>query len=165
MNNVNKKINKLLVIYGFNPKEVTNINVTREDKDNIITFDIDDKTYQSINLNEPTLIKINNEDLTDLIIDEIDNIDEIDDTEIDEIDEIDDTEIIPYYNTEIEIDATKMIIDELTILTNEDEEEIIEDKKPRGWHFKKVFVDKFGNVYHKGVIQPELKGTLPSDDY
>lgn len=31
---------------------------------------------------------------------------------------------------------------------------------PRGWHFKKVFVDKEGNVYHKGVEQPELKGTL-----
>jgi hypothetical protein len=36
-----------------------------------------------------------------------------------------------------------------------------EDKKPRGWHFMKVFVDKDGNVFHKGVEQPKLKGTLP----
>ena len=32
--------------------------------------------------------------------------------------------------------------------------------KPRGWTLKGEFVDKDGNVYHKGVEQPELKGTL-----
>ena len=32
--------------------------------------------------------------------------------------------------------------------------------RPSGWHFMKEFVDKRGNVYHKGVEQPELKGTL-----
>jgi len=32
--------------------------------------------------------------------------------------------------------------------------------KPSGWHFMKQFVDKGGNVYHKGVEQPKLKGTL-----
>lgn len=36
-----------------------------------------------------------------------------------------------------------------------------EVKKPRGWHFRDVFVDDEGNVYHKGIIQPELKGTIP----
>ena len=30
----------------------------------------------------------------------------------------------------------------------------------RGWQFMKVFVDKQGNVFHKGVEQPKLKGTL-----
>lgn len=40
-----------------------------------------------------------------------------------------------------------------------------DDKKPRGWHFMKEFVDKSGNVYYKGVEQPELKNTLPSHDY
>ena len=30
-----------------------------------------------------------------------------------------------------------------------------------GWHWMKEFVDKEGNVYHKGVEVPELKGTLP----
>ena len=33
-------------------------------------------------------------------------------------------------------------------------------KKPRGWHFRDVYVDNEGNVYHKGVEKPELKGTL-----
>tara|TARA_R100001126_G_C4881562_1_gene179421 strand:+ start:2260 stop:2733 length:474 start_codon:yes stop_codon:yes gene_type:complete len=32
--------------------------------------------------------------------------------------------------------------------------------RPRGWAFMKQYVDKDGNVYHKGVEQPELKGTL-----
>lgn len=32
--------------------------------------------------------------------------------------------------------------------------------KPQGWHFMKEFVDKDGNVYHRGVKQPKLKGTL-----
>ncbi len=33
--------------------------------------------------------------------------------------------------------------------------------KPSGWHFMKIFVDKDGNVYFKGVQQPKLKGTIP----
>ena len=32
--------------------------------------------------------------------------------------------------------------------------------KPRGWAFMKEFVDKGGNVYHRGKEQPGLKGTL-----
>jgi len=30
----------------------------------------------------------------------------------------------------------------------------------RGWQFMKEFVDKDGNVFHKGKEQPKLKGTL-----
>jgi len=33
-------------------------------------------------------------------------------------------------------------------------------KKPKGWHFMKVFVDSAGNVFHEGKEQPKLKGTL-----
>jgi len=33
-------------------------------------------------------------------------------------------------------------------------------KRPAGWHFMKVYVEKDGTVYHKGVEQPDLKGTL-----
>tara|TARA_B100000925_G_scaffold185581_1_gene140234 strand:+ start:284 stop:724 length:441 start_codon:yes stop_codon:yes gene_type:complete len=33
--------------------------------------------------------------------------------------------------------------------------------RPAGWHFMSEFVDKDGNVFHKGVEQPKLKGTLP----
>jgi hypothetical protein len=32
--------------------------------------------------------------------------------------------------------------------------------KPRGWKFMKEYVDADGNVYHKGIEQPALKGTL-----
>ena len=32
--------------------------------------------------------------------------------------------------------------------------------RPPGWHFMKEFVDKKGNVFHKGKEQPKLKGTL-----
>ncbi|NPV12879.1 MAG: hypothetical protein HPY57_13995 [Ignavibacteria bacterium] len=39
------------------------------------------------------------------------------------------------------------------------EEEAKKVKKPRGWHFYEEFVDSEGNVYHKGKLQPHLKGT------
>ncbi|MAD59836.1 MAG: hypothetical protein CMB81_05850 [Flammeovirgaceae bacterium] len=32
--------------------------------------------------------------------------------------------------------------------------------RPAGWHFMTEFVDKDGNVFHKGKEQPKLKGTL-----
>ena len=32
--------------------------------------------------------------------------------------------------------------------------------RPAGWHWMAEFVDKDGNVFHKGKEQPELKGTL-----
>lgn len=39
----------------------------------------------------------------------------------------------------------------------------VEEKsnKPRGWIMMKCFVDSDGTVYHKGIEQPDLKGTLP----
>ena len=33
--------------------------------------------------------------------------------------------------------------------------------RPAGWHFMNEFVDKDGNVFHKGKEMPNLKGTLP----
>ena len=33
--------------------------------------------------------------------------------------------------------------------------------RPMGWHWMKEFVDKDGNVFHKGKEVPKLKGTLP----
>ena len=36
--------------------------------------------------------------------------------------------------------------------------------KPRGWKWMKEFVDANGNVWHKGVEQPELKGKRPVTD-
>ena len=32
--------------------------------------------------------------------------------------------------------------------------------RPAGWHFMNEFFDKDGTVFHKGVEQPKLKGTL-----
>ena len=32
--------------------------------------------------------------------------------------------------------------------------------RPPGWHFMNEYVDKDGNVFHKGKEQPKLKGTL-----
>ena len=36
----------------------------------------------------------------------------------------------------------------------------VSTRRPAGWHFMNEFVDKDGNVFHKGVEQPKLKGTL-----
>ena len=33
--------------------------------------------------------------------------------------------------------------------------------RPRGWQFMKEFVDKNGNVFHKGIEQTKLKGMRP----
>ena len=33
--------------------------------------------------------------------------------------------------------------------------------RPAGWHWMNEYVDKWGNVFHKGVEQPDLKGTRP----
>jgi len=51
-------------------------------------------------------------------------------------------------------------INKIVITDNNIDDIKIEIKKPRGWHFMNEFVDSEGNVYHKGVEQPELKGTL-----
>lgn len=38
---------------------------------------------------------------------------------------------------------------------------LIKSDRPRGWHLYDVFVDKDGNVFHKGEEKPKLKNTLP----
>ena len=38
---------------------------------------------------------------------------------------------------------------------------VAKSDKPKGWKFMKEFVAQDGTVYHKGVEQPLLKGTLP----
>ena len=44
----------------------------------------------------------------------------------------------------------------------DDEPKKVSSGRPAGWHFMNEFVDKDGNVFHKGVEQPKLKGTLPA---
>ena len=41
-----------------------------------------------------------------------------------------------------------------------DKPQRVSSGRPAGWHFMKEFVDKDGTVFHKGVEQPKLKGTL-----
>ena len=36
--------------------------------------------------------------------------------------------------------------------------------RPAGWHWMNEFVDKDGNVFHRGKEQPKLKGTLKSTE-
>ena len=36
----------------------------------------------------------------------------------------------------------------------------ISSGRPAGWHFMAEYVDKDGNVFHKGKEQPKLKGTI-----
>ena len=43
----------------------------------------------------------------------------------------------------------------------EDKPSYIPTGRPAGWHFMNEFVDKDGNVFHKGVEAKQLKGTLP----
>ena len=43
----------------------------------------------------------------------------------------------------------------------EEKKSYIPTGRPPGWHFMAEFVDKDGNVFHKGKEQLKLKGTLP----
>ena len=42
----------------------------------------------------------------------------------------------------------------------EEPKQKISTGRPAGWHFMAEFVDKDGNVFHKGKEQPKLFGTL-----
>ena len=42
----------------------------------------------------------------------------------------------------------------------DDEPKKVSSGRPAGWHFMNEFVDKDGTVFHRGVEQPDLKGTL-----
>ena len=43
----------------------------------------------------------------------------------------------------------------------EEKKSYVPTGRPAGWHFMAEFVDKDGNVFHKGKEQKKLKGTLP----
>jgi len=58
----------------------------------------------------------------------------------------------------LEVGPTKTIYSEDELKRIEEEASKVE--KPKGWNFKKEFMDSEGNVYHKGKLQPHLKGTL-----
>lgn len=64
----------------------------------------------------------------------------------------------------VDENATKAICWKCTTLLVPVEEKKQSSGYPRGWKFMAEFVDKEGNVYHKGELQEHLFGTLsPSE--
>jgi len=61
-------------------------------------------------------------------------------------------------------DNTKSVICSMCVLAKvglpEEPINYISTGRPPGWHWMVEFVDKDGNVFHKGKEQPKLKGTL-----
>ena len=47
------------------------------------------------------------------------------------------------------------------LFPDQDKPRRVKTGRPAGWHWMNEFVDKDGNVFHKGKEQPNLKGTLP----
>ena len=47
------------------------------------------------------------------------------------------------------------------LFPDQDKPKRVKTGRPAGWHFMNEYVDKDGNVFHKGKEQPDLKGTLP----
>ena len=47
------------------------------------------------------------------------------------------------------------------LFPDQDKPRRVKTGRPAGWHWMVEFVDKDGNVFHKGKEQPKLKGTLP----
>ena len=47
------------------------------------------------------------------------------------------------------------------LFPDQDKPRRVKTGRPAGWDWMNEFVDKDGNVFHKGKEQPDLKGTLP----
>ena len=62
-------------------------------------------------------------------------------------------------------DETKSVTCSICVLTEvgmpEEKKSYTPTGRPPGWHFMNEFVDKDGNVFHKGKEMKKLKGTLP----
>ena len=62
-------------------------------------------------------------------------------------------------------DVTKVTCSVCTMMLvgmPEEPKQKVSTGRPAGWHFMAEFVDKDGNVFHKGKEQPKLFGTLPA---
>ena len=74
-------------------------------------------------------------------------------------------EYIPVDDTEIGVKCSREVNRKMMTMFPELHEEKTKRKstgRPAGWHFMNEFVDKDGNVFHKGKEQPKLFGTLKS---
>jgi hypothetical protein len=99
------------------------------------------------------------------IIDKLIMFHKLDPTKVVILDSTDNTIKIQYDNKLYHLIGREMILIEDAVIIDEPVNEPVneietvkkENDKPRGWHFKKEFIDSEGNVYHKGVEQPHLK--------
>ena len=71
-------------------------------------------------------------------------------------------EPVPNVSTEAKsVIGSRALLGNMTKMFPEKERQIYKPTgRPAGWHFMNEFVDKDGTVFHKGVEQPKLKGTL-----
>ena len=71
-------------------------------------------------------------------------------------------EPVPNVSTEAKsVIGSRALLGNMTKMFPEKEKQIYKPTgRPAGWHFMNEFVDKDGTVFHKGVEQPKLKGTL-----
>ena len=69
---------------------------------------------------------------------------------------------VPNVSTEAKsVIGSRALLGNMTKMFPEKEKQIYKPTgRPAGWHFMNEFVDKDGTVFHKGVEQPKLKGTL-----
>ena len=68
-------------------------------------------------------------------------------------------ETVPNVSTEIKSVIGSRAVQRMVGIPKE-KKSSVPTGRPAGWHFMNEFVDKDGNVFHKGVEQPKLKGTL-----
>ena len=74
------------------------------------------------------------------------------------------SEYVPVDEKTSAITCSKCVLKKTLALIPMDEffgKQRVSTGRPAGWHFMNEFVDKDGNVFHKGKEQPDLKGTLP----
>ena len=143
---MHKKMEKLLYANGIEPLNTTILETKMVDGKTIIIIETEGVKYEIDGLNkkvisekeiDPTLIKL------------------MEDYKISDVEVIDDILFIDGESTEKTIENwinDKKVYDNVAKT---------ETKKPRGWHFRPVYVDSDENVYHHGQEQSELKGTLP----
>jgi hypothetical protein len=68
----------------------------------------------------------------------------------------------PVKNVSTSVIGSKAVMARIhKMFPEQDKPKRVRTGRPAGWHFMNEYVDKDGNVFHKGKEQPDLKGTLP----
>lgn len=143
---MHKKMERLLAANGLNATRSKILNSTTVKGKTTLIIECDDVTYEVQGLNKRVISKKEDDRIAKLMED--------------------------YKLQAVEIIDGILYLDGKS--TDKTTEEWIADKKvyevtktdtpkPRGWHFRPVFVDENGDVYFKGKIQPEQKGKYDLD--